>query len=100
MAELRAADAPALFESVRRTLLRRLADLNDRMAAAEPGTDDFLTAYNDFTRLREMYRHVRDNGTVPDEVWEVVSAEQPLPAAAAPSDAPVRVMKRVSRAAR
>ncbi len=85
MAELRLADDPREFESARRMLLRRLAELNDRMTAAEPGTDDFLTAYNDFTRLRRMYRQVRESWTVPEDVWEVVPAGGPIPGPADPA---------------
>ncbi len=63
------------YEVASRLLLRRLAETSDRMSAAEPGTDDFLIAYDESRRLRHMYRQVRDTWQVPAEVWAMAPDE-------------------------
>lgn len=63
------------YEVASRLLLRRLAETSDRMNAAEPGTDDFLIAYDESRRLRDMYRRVRDTWRVPAEVWAMAPDE-------------------------
>lgn len=67
------------YEAASRTLLRRLAEMTDQMEAAEPGTDDFLVAYNESRRLREMYRQVRDQWSVPYDVQLALEVDEPAP---------------------
>ncbi len=69
MAEEDRRSQTADYEVASRLLLRRLSETSDQMAAAEPGTDDFLNAYNESQRLRQMYRQVRETWVVPSEVW-------------------------------
>ncbi|HEX8940344.1 MAG TPA: hypothetical protein VF763_09285 [Candidatus Limnocylindrales bacterium] len=61
------------FEAASRLLARRLSEAALEMDAAEPGTDDFLTAYQRSCRLRALYREVRDTWQVPAEVWQLVA---------------------------
>lgn len=61
------------FETAARLLSRRLAEVTQLMEAAEPGTDDFLAAYERACRLRALYRQVRETWLVPPEVWRLVA---------------------------
>ncbi len=67
------------YEVASRLLLRRLAQTTDRMAAAEPGTEDFLVAYDESRRLRHVYRQIRETWEVPDEAWAMVPDTDPEP---------------------
>ncbi len=60
-------------ETASRLLLRSLSDASLDMHAAEPGTDDFLVAYERSRRLRTLIRQVRETRDVPDEVWSLVA---------------------------
>lgn len=59
-------------EAARRLLLRRLSEANDRMAAAEPGTDDFIDAYVESRALQDAYRRVRGRWWFPAEVRRIL----------------------------
>ena len=60
------------IELASRMLRVRLSETNEQMAAAEPGTDDFLDAYQEYRRLRALYEHVRQTREVPPEVWNAL----------------------------
>ncbi len=66
----REVDDTSEYDRASRELLRRLADTSQQMAAAEPGTEDFLTAYVESVRLREMYNQVRGTWRAPAEIWD------------------------------
>ena len=75
MAEDWAVDDAADYDKASRELLRRLARKSEQMAAAEPGTDEFLTAYVESCRLQEMYHQVRGTWRAPVDIWEQLPAE-------------------------
>ncbi len=60
-------------EAASRLLQRSLSEASLDMRAAEPGTDDFLVAYERSRRLRSLIRQVRETRDVPPEVWSLVA---------------------------
>ncbi len=63
-------DDTSEYDRASRELLRRLAEKSQEMAAAEPGTDDFLAAYVESVRLREMYNQVRGTWRAPADILD------------------------------
>ncbi len=63
---------PSAVEAASQALLRNLAEASQSMNGAEPGSDDFLVAYQRATELRRLHRELRQTRRVPRAVWSLV----------------------------